>query len=74
MAGVPLIIVGQSGENVGMTQLQVWAKVTTSVKNGARRRGLWDEGRWLICVILSALFILENILVSSLLVRAGISK
>lgn len=74
MAGVPLIIVGQSGENVGMNQLQVWAKATTPVKNGARRRGLWDEGRWLICVMLSALFILENILVSSSLARSEISE
>ena len=62
VAGIPLIIVGRSGENVDRTDIQVWEKVIGLGKEEPTRM-LWEEGRWLVCVLLSILFVLENILV-----------
>ena len=63
MAGIPLILVGQSGENVGRTALQVWEKVSIPLVKNDKKRGMTHDGPWLVLVILSTLFILENILV-----------
>ncbi|KAF5344943.1 hypothetical protein D9757_014492 [Collybiopsis confluens] len=58
--GVPLIIVGRSGENIGTTELQVWQKVvTTPVGRSAARK---EEGRWLLLILLSCILVFENIL------------
>lgn len=62
VAGVPLIFIGRSGENIGQTDIQVWEKVNVS-KEAAARRTSWDDGRWMICFALSILFVIENILV-----------
>ena len=64
VAGVPLIMVGRSGENIGKTELQVWEKVNMPLKEETPKARLWEEGRWLICTMLSVLFVLENILVN----------
>lgn len=68
VAGVPLVIIGRSGENIGKTALQVWEKVNVPLEQERPRRVFWEEGRWLICLMLSILFILENILVSEFVV------
>ncbi|KAK7029035.1 hypothetical protein VNI00_014745 [Paramarasmius palmivorus] len=66
LGGIPVIITGRSGESTGKTELQVWEKNTvvtaTSDSYGRNRRPLLEDGRWLLCVGLSVLFILENIL------------
>lgn len=68
VAGIPLILVGRSGENIGQTQIQVWEKVTVPQYDKTARRATLQEGHWALLVILSALFIVENILVSGGLV------
>ena len=66
VAGVPLILVGPSGENTGHVTIQVWEKsmVLPRDKEMKRGRAFVAEGRRMLFVILSCLFILENILVS----------
>ena len=59
--GILLIIVGRSGMNVGKVDLQVWEKVTTPSKEDKEQRG-FCEALGLLC-LLSALFVLENIMV-----------
>lgn len=63
MAGIPQILVGQSGENVGRTAIQVWEKVSISLVKNDKKRGATYDGPWLLLVFLSTLFVLENILV-----------
>jgi len=63
VAGVPLILIGRSGENVGRTKIQVWEKVSIPLVKKERRRGMLQDGPWLVLVVLSTLFVVENILV-----------
>lgn len=63
MAGIPLILIGQSGENIGRTEIQVWEKVSIPLVKKDKKRGLVHDGPWLLLVVLSTLFVLENILV-----------
>ncbi|KAF9061217.1 hypothetical protein BDP27DRAFT_1369857 [Rhodocollybia butyracea] len=58
--GVPLIIVGRLGENIGKTKIQIWEKVVAAPvsRNTARR----EEGRWLLLIALSCILVFENIL------------
>jgi hypothetical protein len=67
--GVPLIIIGRSGENIGRTEIQVWERVIAAPVGRSAART--EKGHWLLLTILSCLLICENILVSLLqIVRA----
>ncbi|KAE9385842.1 hypothetical protein BT96DRAFT_1006661 [Gymnopus androsaceus JB14] len=63
VAGTPLILVGRSGENIGQTEIQVWEKLAMQLLDKPMKKAAWEEGRWLVLVILSGLFVLENVLV-----------
>ena len=64
--GILAPIVGRSGNRVGMTELQVWERVQPGISpytedEGERPRGIsWLQ---LICLLLSALFVLQNVFV-----------
>ncbi|KAF5381857.1 hypothetical protein D9757_008344 [Collybiopsis confluens] len=63
MQGVPLIVIGRSGENIGRNELQIWEKVATPLKDTQREsRRVLENGRTLLLVILSVLFVVENVL------------
>ncbi|KAK7446672.1 hypothetical protein VKT23_014367 [Stygiomarasmius scandens] len=64
IAGVPTIIACRSGANVGQDNIQVWEKMTTPIsgEQSAKQTTTRDKLRWWIGMILSALFILENVL------------
>ncbi|KAF5366414.1 hypothetical protein D9758_009811 [Tetrapyrgos nigripes] len=64
MEGVPMIIVGRSGEKIGRTALQVWERKTPASRPEAARQGRLLQGLsgWqVICVLLSVLFVLQNL-------------
>ncbi|KAJ3990907.1 hypothetical protein F5050DRAFT_1906032 [Lentinula boryana] len=62
-SGVPLLFVGQSGENVGKTEIQMWEKVNVkSTTNKISSKSVWEDGCWMLLVILSCLFVVENVL------------
>ncbi|KAF5344646.1 hypothetical protein D9757_015038 [Collybiopsis confluens] len=58
--GVPMIIVGRSGENIGKTELQVWQKVVAAPVEASTARK--EEGRWWLLLLLSCILVFENIL------------
>ncbi|KAG7093913.1 hypothetical protein E1B28_007549 [Marasmius oreades] len=68
--GVPLIIVGDSGDHAGNTPLQIWEKVKVKVpasdEGGGRKVGGGFNWLQFICILLSILFVLENVLVSAM--------
>ncbi|KAF9064251.1 hypothetical protein BDP27DRAFT_1367314 [Rhodocollybia butyracea] len=59
--GIPLIIVGRSGENIGRTEIQVWERVVAAPIGRSAART--ERVHWLLLVILSCLLICENILI-----------
>lgn len=63
MAGIPTIILGQSGENTAESQIQVWRKRSIPTVEAARRSVFAEHAPWFICVVLAVLFVLEHILV-----------
>jgi hypothetical protein len=68
--GVPVIMIGRSGEKVGRIDIQVWEKKTLAAGSEGERRGRLLEGfsGWqMIFVLLSTLFLLQNLLPVSLL-------
>ncbi|KAL0063175.1 hypothetical protein AAF712_009969 [Marasmius tenuissimus] len=62
--GVPVIIIGRSGERIGKVQIQVWERNRTTVtvsEEEPRGRPARELQWWqVVCVILSILFILQN--------------
>ncbi|KAF8831958.1 hypothetical protein HHX47_DHR1001263 [Lentinula edodes] len=64
MAGIPTIILGQSGfhENTKETLIQVWHKRSMPVAD-VSRSAVVAQGPWVLCTFLAILFILEHILV-----------
>jgi hypothetical protein len=67
--GVPLIIVGNSGDRAGNTPLQIWEKVKVKAPASDEEGGgkIVEGFSWLqfVCILLSILFVLENVLVSA---------
>ncbi|KAJ3791428.1 hypothetical protein GGU11DRAFT_761613, partial [Lentinula aff. detonsa] len=65
-AGVPLILIGRSGENIGKTEIYVWEKVMVPAKVEKVQRGFRIEVRVLLWFF-SVLFVLENLLICTYL-------
>ncbi|KAF9257061.1 hypothetical protein L218DRAFT_1006646 [Marasmius fiardii PR-910] len=63
--GVSVVIIGRSGDNVNKTELEVWERENggpsseTECREKEARGGSWLQ---LVCVLLSILFVLQNVL------------
>ncbi|KAJ4475498.1 WD40-repeat-containing domain protein [Lentinula aciculospora] len=60
-AGIPLVIFGRLGANIGKTDIQIWEKIDRPSKD-ANGRITFQESALAIMCLLSTMFLLENVL------------
>jgi hypothetical protein len=60
-----MILVGKSENDIGMNILQVWSKeVSPALRDPARKAAIVEKFGMAVVIVLAALFVVENILVS----------
>ncbi|KAJ3859060.1 hypothetical protein EV359DRAFT_68492, partial [Lentinula novae-zelandiae] len=59
---IPTIILGQSGDNTGEGQIQVWQKQSTPAADVTTRSAILEQTSWVLCIVITILFVLEHTL------------